>query len=114
MTSVNIGCRDCTAWATEAKNARNERDEANGVLQLVEHQLDEARRKASDARLAEHSAFNAAAQLDELCTQARKERDEAVDRADKMHLLGLKLARELSDLERENASLRRRLREGGR
>ena len=42
------------------------------------------------------------------------ERDAAVDRADKMHLLGLKLARELADLERENASLRRRLREGGR
>jgi hypothetical protein len=44
----------------------------------------------------------------------RAERDAAVDRADKMHLLGLKLARELADLERENASLRRRLREGGR
>jgi len=40
--------------------------------------------------------------------------DEAVDRAEKMHLLGLKLAREIADLERENASLRRRLREGGR
>lgn len=65
MTSVNIGCRECTAWATEAENARNERDQA-------------------------------------------------LDRADKMHLLGLKLARELADLERENASLRRRLREGGR
>ena len=38
----------------------------------------------------------------------------ANDRAEKMHLLGLKLARELADLERENASLRRRLREGGR
>lgn len=45
---------------------------------------------------------------------ASAERDEAKDRADKMHLLGLKLARELADLERENASLRRRLREGGR
>jgi len=42
------------------------------------------------------------------------ERNNAADRADKMHLLGLKLARELADLERENASLRRRLREGGR
>jgi hypothetical protein len=41
-------------------------------------------------------------------------RSVAEDRAEKMHLLGLKLARELADLERENASLRRRLREGGR
>lgn len=44
----------------------------------------------------------------------RVERDQAVDRAEKMHLLGLRLGRELADLERENASLRRRLREGGR
>lgn len=49
-----------------------------------------------------------------LVEQTRFERDQALDRADKMHLLGLKLARELADLERENASLRRRLREGGR
>lgn len=49
-----------------------------------------------------------------LLHEVRTERDQAVDRAEKMHLLGLKLAREIADLERENASLRRRLREGGR
>ena len=61
-----------------------------------------------------NAARQDAAKLDELCTQAKQERDAAADRAGKMHLLGLRLARELADLERENASLRRRLREGGR
>jgi hypothetical protein len=86
MTSVNIGCADCTNWATETELARAESREAR----------------------------RAAAALDELCDAAKRERNEALDRAEKMHLLGLKLARELADLERENASLRRRLREGGR
>ena len=52
--------------------------------------------------------------IHQLVEQTRFERNQALDRAEKMHLLGLKLARELADLERENASLRRRLREGGR
>lgn len=105
---------DLGSMWVELADTRAERDEASDEVELAEKQIEEERRKAKDAQLAERRAFQAAAQLDELCTEARRERDEAVDRAEKMHLLGLKLAREIADLERENASLRRRLREGGR
>ena len=68
----------------------------------------------TDEQSEQEACIECGRRIHEVVEQTRAERDQALDRCDKMHLLGLRLARELADLERENASLRRRLREGGR
>jgi septal ring factor EnvC (AmiA/AmiB activator) len=65
MTSVNLACAECCAWATELENER-------ATLEMLREQV----KRMQDAT-----------------RHLRRERD---------------------DLERENAALRRRLREGGR
>lgn len=121
MKSVNLACRDCTAWATEAENARNERDDANAEVEKLERQIDQLRAKLSNALDADRCSFRAAAQLDELCTSfrherddARRERDELRAQLDTVTLYAQRTTAQLRDEERENGSLRRRLREGGR
>lgn len=103
-------CPSCNGWKCDDECVpywRGVESDLRAELRKLHVLLHEVRSECKAAR-------DDAARLDELCTQAKQERDAAVDRADKMHLLGLKFGRELADLERENASLRRRLREGGR
>jgi septal ring factor EnvC (AmiA/AmiB activator) len=86
MRSVNLACRECCAWATEVEEEWKMRDELRAQLQALRAELDRAN---VDANAWSNRAHKAETMLDRARAEAR-------------------------DLERENASLRRRLREGGR
>lgn len=113
MRSVNLACANCCAWADEveklrmmAEQAAAHENENAADLRVALSQIAELR-----AQLAEHERIATSdLRLAWASDEARQLRDQLRDVDTKRS----RLLADCRDLERENASLRRRLAVGGR
>jgi len=101
---VNLACAECCAWADQVETLRKNLHDTDVLCDFYKKEGD-FRRSERDSARAEIGRINA--ECNAWSNRAK------IAEAD-LDLTRRNMQREINDLERENASLRRRLREGGR